>query len=90
MTWMAWTWPTALFFACIGLSLLVMTVLELKRPTRLAKGFLPMPTTRGDRFFISLLGAAFIHLLWMGLFVGALWGASLVSVILAVLLMRWG
>lgn len=26
-----------------------------------------MATTRGDRFFVSLLGAAFIHLLWLGL-----------------------
>jgi predicted small integral membrane protein len=26
-----------------------------------------METTRGDRFFVSLLGSAFIHLLWLGL-----------------------
>ena len=27
---------------------------------------LRIPTTRGDRLFISLLGAAFIHLAWLG------------------------
>ena len=67
MNWMAWTAQTALFFTGIGTSVsCVMTVLELLRPTTLARGFLPMPTTRGDRFFISLLSAAFIHLLWLG------------------------
>ncbi len=87
---MAWTWPTALFFATIAVALLVMTVLELYRPTRLAKGFLPMATTRGDRFFISLLSAAFIHLLWLGLVGSALYVASLLAVLCAVVLLRWG
>lgn len=67
MTWMAWTLPTALFFAAIASALLVLIALELKRPTLISRGWLPMATTRGDRFFISLLGAAFIHLLWLGL-----------------------
>ena len=67
MTWMAWTLPTAIFFAVIAVALSVLIVLELKRPTSMSRGWLPMATTRGDRFFISLLGAAFIHLLWLGL-----------------------
>ena len=67
MTWMGWTLPTALFFAAIASALLVLIALELKRPTLISRGWLPMATTRGDRFFISLLGAAFIHLLWLGL-----------------------
>ena len=67
MTWMAWTLPTAVFFGAIASALLVLIALELKRPTLISRGWLPMATTRGDRFFISLLGAAFIHLLWLGL-----------------------
>ena len=67
MTWMAWTLPTAVFFAAIASALSVLIALELKRPTLTSRGWLPMATTRGDRFFISLLGAAFIHLLWLGL-----------------------
>lgn len=67
MNWMAWTAPTGIFFAAIALALCFLVVLELKRPTALMKGWLPMATTRGDRFFVSLLGAAFIHLLWLGL-----------------------
>jgi predicted small integral membrane protein len=90
MIWMAWTEQTALFFACIGIALVLMTVLELLRPTTLARGFLPMPTTRGDRFFISLLSAAFIHLFWLGVFADNLGVASALSAIWAALLMRWG
>ena len=90
MSWMAWTMQTAAFFACIGAALLLMTVWEVLRPTELARGFLPMPTTRGDRFFISLLSAAFIHLVWMGTVVDYLAIASALSVVWAALLMRWG
>ena len=90
MNWMAWTPQTAIFFAAIAVALVVMTALELARPTRLARGFLPMPTTRGDRFFISLLSAAFIHLAWLGLASGPLWIASILSFAWALILMRWG
>ena len=60
--WMAWTLPVAVFFACIALMLVGMTVWELRSPTVLRKGFLPIATTRGDRLFIGLLTAAFINL----------------------------
>jgi predicted small integral membrane protein len=60
--WMAWTLPVAVFFTSIVLMLIVMTVLEIKSPTVIRKGFLPMETTRGDRLFIGLLGAAYVNL----------------------------
>ena len=60
--WMAWTLPVMVFFACIALMLVGMTVWELRSPTVLRKGFLPIATTRGDRLFIGLLSAAFINL----------------------------
>ena len=90
MNWMAWTPQTATFFVAIITALMIMTVWELRRPTRLAKGFLPMATTRGDRFFISLLSAAFIHLLWLGTISDGIVIASLLSAVWAALLMRWG
>ena len=60
--WMAWTLPVMVFFACIALMLVGMTVWELRSPTVLRKGFPPIATTRGDRLFIGLLTAAFINL----------------------------
>ena len=90
MNWMAWTPQTGAFFIMIALGLVVMTIAEVLRPTQLAKGFLPMATTRGDRFFISLLCAAFVHLLWLGTVSQGLLAASVLSLLLAIVLMRWG
>jgi predicted small integral membrane protein len=64
---MAWTTPVAVFFTCIVLMLIGMTVWEIKRPTTLRKGFLPLATTRGDRLFIGLLAAAYVNLAFVGL-----------------------
>lgn len=60
--WMAWTFPVAIFFGCIVLMLAGMTVWELRSPTRLRRGFLPIATTRGDRLFIGLMAAAWVNL----------------------------
>ena len=65
--WMAWTLPVAVFFSCIVLMLAGMTVWELKVPTVLRKGFLPIATTRGDRLFIGLLAAGYVNLAFVGL-----------------------
>ena len=59
---MAWTLPVAVFFSCIVAMLIGMTLWELKSPTVLRKGFLPIATTRGDRLFIGLLAAAYVNL----------------------------
>jgi predicted small integral membrane protein len=90
MSWMAWTPYTAAFFAAIALALIGMTLWELKRPTHMAQGFLPMSTTRGDRFFISLLSAAFIHLFWLASIADNLVIASALSVAWGIAVMRRG
>jgi predicted small integral membrane protein len=64
--WMAWTTPVAVFCVCIALMLIGMTVWELKSPTTMRKGFLPMETTRGDRLFVGLLSAAYVNLAFVG------------------------
>lgn len=66
-SWMVWTTPVAVFFSCIALMLVGMTVWEIRSPTVQRKGWLPMETTRGDRLFIGLLLAAYINLAWVGL-----------------------
>ena len=64
--WMAWTTPVAVFFCSIVLMLVGMTVWEMRSPTSLRRGFLPMATTRGDRLFIGLLSAAYLNLVFVG------------------------
>ncbi|NER62081.1 DUF2160 domain-containing protein [Pseudomonas sp. MAFF212428] len=90
MDWMAWTLPTALFFAGIGVLLASMTVLELRRPCVERRGFLPIATTRGDRLFIGLLVSAYLHLLVIGVTDWDLWVASLLSLAWLLVVMRWG
>lgn len=90
LNWMAWTWPTALFFATIALLLLGMTAWELARPGGAPRvGILRFRTTRGDRLFLSLLGSAFINLAWLGLVGPNLWGALAVSLVYAVGVFLW-
>ena len=67
MDWMAWTWPTAIFFMVIASLLITFTVLAIKFPETPRTGILRIETTRGDRLFITLLGSAFINLAWLGL-----------------------
>ena len=69
IAWMAWTLPTAIFFALLASTLAVMTYLGVAYPEAERVGVLRIPTTRGDRLFVSLVLAAVIHLLWIG-FVG--------------------
>ncbi len=99
--WMAWTLPVAVFFTCIVLMLAGMTLWELRSPTVLRKGFLPMATTRGDRLFIGLLAAAYVNLafvalsermiVWFGLEQEpSVWFGFVVSIALLALVMRKG
>ena len=104
IAWMAWTLPTAIFFALLAATLSVMTWLGIAYPEAERVGVLRIPTTRGDRLFISLVLTAVIHLLWIG-FVGtdaiatlpigeegfeisSLWLATLISLATAVVVFR--
>jgi predicted small integral membrane protein len=99
--WMAWTLPVALFFGAIVLMLVGMTLWELRSPTVLRKGWLPIATTRGDRLFIGLLAAAYLNLLfvavsekmigWFGLAEEpSIWISFIVSMLVLALVMRKG
>jgi len=65
--WMVWTTPVAIFFTCVVLALIGMTIWEIKSPTTMRRGWLPLETTRGDRLFIGLLTAAYINLVFIGI-----------------------
>jgi predicted small integral membrane protein len=103
IAWMAWTPPTAIFFVLLAMTLGVMTWLAVAYPEAERVGILRIPTTRGDRLFISLIITAVIHLLWIG-FVGtepiatlpigegvevsSLWLATVISLVTAVAIFR--
>ena len=87
--WMAWTWQTGVFFGAIALLLVAMGVWEWRSPGGgPRRGILGLVTTRGDRLFISLLAAGYIHLLWLAFFGVPLWGASALALVVAALVFR--
>src|SRR5438105_9739471 len=104
IAWMAWTLPTAIFFVMLSLTLGVMTWLAVAYPEAERIGVLRIPTTRGDRLFISLVLAAVIHLLWVafagtdaiatlpigedGVEISSLWLATVISLVSAVAIFR--
>ncbi len=90
LEWMYWTRPTAIFFIAIFLMLCGMLIWELASPTIERRGFLMVPTTRGTRFFLGLLGSAYIHLAWLGFTDFTLWIALAISACWVFIVMRWG
>ena len=90
LSWMAWTWPTAIFFLAIFALVALMGVWEAASPGGAPRfGILRFETTRGDRLFLSLLGSAFICLGWLGLTEAPLWYALIVCAAYAVLVFRF-
>jgi predicted small integral membrane protein len=103
IAWMAWTLPTAIFFALLASTLAVMTWLAVAYPEAERVGILRIPTTRGDRLFISLVLTAVIHLVWIGVVgtdpiftlpigegveISSLWLATVISLVTAVAVFR--
>lgn len=88
--WMAWTLPTAVFFIVIALVLVAMTVWQALAPSPERRGFLPLPTTPGDRLFIGLLVSAYLHLAWIGLTQASLWIIFAISLVWMAVVLRWG
>lgn len=80
-SWMAWTQPTAALFSLIALGIAIMTVWQILSPSDERVHTFGIVTTRGDRFFVSLLGTAVIELAWLGL-VGDFFIASVVVCLL--------
>jgi predicted small integral membrane protein len=88
----------------LSLTLGVMTWLAVAYPEAERIGILRIPTTRGDRLFISLVLSAVIHLLWIafvgtdtiatlpigedGIEISSLWLATLISLLSAVAIFR--
>jgi len=103
IAWMAWTAPTAIFFVLLACTLGVMIWLAAVYPEAERVGVLRIPTTRGDRLFVSLILAAVIHLVWIGVVgtnpiatlpigegveITSLWLATLISLVSAVVIFR--
>jgi predicted small integral membrane protein len=86
---MAWTFPIALFFYIIASLLILFTLLAIRYPETPRRGILRIETTRGDRLFITLLGSAFINLVWLFLFGAPLTWPLILALVYAFAVFRW-
>ena len=72
--WMAWTPATLAFFVFVFGCIALMGLLEWRSPGGNPRhGILGLDTTRGDRLFIALLGAAYVFLAWLAFLAPPLW-----------------
>lgn len=68
LDWMQWTPQTFVLFIGIITSLVILTIWDIRSPSVPTKGFFPVPLTRGDRFFLSLVtivGTFFIFMAFL-------------------------
>jgi predicted small integral membrane protein len=89
LVWMAWTWQTGIFFGFIAISLTVLTLLALYRPETPRRGLLRFATTRGDRFFVSLIGSAYIFVIFMRFGGSSLWAPLALSFLFGLAMFRY-
>jgi predicted small integral membrane protein len=90
LSWMAWTWPTALFFIYIFGSIAAMGVWEYYEPGGGPRhGIFGLDTTRGDRLFMTHLGSCFIFIGWLFLIGFPLWGALVLAIVWAIFVFRY-
>ncbi|MEM6428593.1 MAG: DUF2160 family membrane protein [Deinococcota bacterium] len=94
LAWMDWTQPTAIFFSGLGVALTIMTLWDILSPTRERKGFLPITTTRGAKFFLSVISFIGIMVLTLAIFpnisLGNLWYAVAVALVWIMVMVGWG
>ena len=90
LAWMEWTVPTAIFSASIILIVIAMTVWQTLSPSLERKGFLPIPTTPGDRLFIGILTSIYIFFAWVGLTQFPLLILLLIVICWTLVVMIWG
>ncbi len=83
-SWMAWTRATAAFFIFIFGCIAAMGVWEWLSPSGPPRrGVFGLELTRGDRLFLSLLGAAYIYLGWIALVGTPIWWPTGISLLWA-------
>jgi predicted small integral membrane protein len=84
--WMQWTLPSLIFFGGIFLVIAIVGIAENYIPIVARKGFLPIPTTPGDRVFISIMYIIGLFLIWLAIFNANLLFIPIILIIVGVIL----
>jgi predicted small integral membrane protein len=89
--WMYWAPQTLSVILGLFLVLLIMAILDVKKPSTPRKGLLPIPTTRGDRLFIGIMFCIVIGLMWVA-FIGYIYPEILliIQAIVFIIIFKFG
>lgn len=91
IAWMEWTPPTFGLFVTVISSLVMMTIWDIRSPSVPRKGFLRIPFTRGDRYFLSIVTLVGTVIVWIAFLPDLDWRYALaVAAVLIVIFVRWG
>lgn len=90
LAWMEWTVPTAIFCGTIILIVIGMTIWQTVSPSLERRGFLPIPTTPGDRLFIGILTSVYVFFAWISLTQLSLWILLALVICWILAVMIWG
>jgi predicted small integral membrane protein len=92
LSWMYWSWQSALGFGMLATLLVGLSILDRFDPGYERKGFLPFRTTRGDRVFISIAWFLFLVFAWLKFFPDKLaaWVIVAISAVIAMIVVKWG
>lgn len=87
MEWMNWTLPTIISLIGLAATIVTIAVYEIFNPPVERKGFLPIPTTPGDRLFISILTIIGVFFIYMAFFGDSnIWIPSVINVVAVLLI----
>jgi predicted small integral membrane protein len=91
LSWMQWTPLTQGIFAGVILTLLAMTIWDVRSPGVRRKGFLVVGFTRGERLFLSVVIFFGTVILWMAFLPKTdVIYALPVAAVLILIVVRWG
>ncbi|MEM3713405.1 MAG: DUF2160 family membrane protein [Nitrososphaeria archaeon] len=67
-----------------------LAVLDMKKRSYARKGFLPIPTSRGDRIFFSILFTVITGFLWLKFTSLPMEFALLIGIVISILVLKYG
>ena len=83
--------PQTIILVIFLVSLFItLSILDMKKRSYARKGFLPIPTSRGDRVFFSILFTVIIGLFWLRFVPLPIEFALLVGIVISVVVLKYG
>jgi predicted small integral membrane protein len=90
LEWMYWTIENVIVVALVFFMPFILGVIDYLSGAAQRKGWLPYPTSRGDRVFLSVLFSIAIGILWLHFLhpYVTMWGAFIVALVVGTIIIK--